>query len=118
MTLCGLERIPEHQDHRVSTQKHLGDESVLVDRLGLLLSLPSLWNLCPHFLHILQHHVTVPVKGLDTPQQLFVVAAVDEDLSVVLDRLSENRQRSSVELLLLLLRKLLLRQFTLWLLSQ
>ena len=42
-----------------------------------------------------------PVKSLNTTQQLLVVSAVDQDLRVALDRLRENGQRSSVELLLL-----------------
>ncbi len=37
--------IPEDQDDRVSSQKHLGDEAVLVDWLRSLLALASLWHL-------------------------------------------------------------------------
>lgn len=42
---------------------------------------------------------SVPVEGLDSSEQLLVVTAVDEDLSVVLDGLGEHRQRARVELL-------------------
>ncbi len=75
-------RILQHQDDRVSAQKHLGNEPVLVDRLGLLLALARLGHLCPHLLDLLQHHVAVPVEGLHPAQQLLVVAAVDEDLKM------------------------------------
>merc|ERR1711865_1277280 len=40
-----------------STQEHLTDVSVLVDRLGLLCTLPCFRHLRPHLLHVLQHHV-------------------------------------------------------------
>merc|ERR1712241_1087916 len=35
----------QHQDHGVAPQEHLGDESVLVDRLGFLLPFPALRKL-------------------------------------------------------------------------
>ena len=57
--LCGGEWVPEDEDDRVSTQEHLRNVTILVDWLRLLLALPLLGNLCPHLLHILQHHVAV-----------------------------------------------------------
>ena len=49
----------------------------------------------------------IPVKGFDSSKKLLVVAAVDEDLCVVLDRLCEHGQGAGVELLLLPLLELL-----------
>lgn len=83
--LAGDERVPQDHDDRVPAQEHLGDVAVLVDWLGLLLALAALGDLGPHLLHILQHHVAVPVEGLYAAQELLVVAAVDEHLGVVLD---------------------------------
>jgi hypothetical protein len=62
-------------------------------------------HLRPHFLDILQNHVAVPIESFDAAEELLVVAAVDEDLSVVLDRLGENAERSGVEFFLLKLLK-------------
>ena len=53
------ERIADHQDDRVSSQKHLRHVSVLVDRLGLLLAFVGFRDLGPHLFHIFQHHVEV-----------------------------------------------------------
>lgn len=88
--LASDEWVPQHHDDRVPAQEHLGDVAVLVDRLGFLLALAALGNLSPHLLHIFQHHVAVPVKGLHPAQQLLVVATVNEHLRVVLDRLREH----------------------------
>lgn len=49
----------------------------------------------------------IPVEGLDSSEELLVVAAVDEDLCVVLDGLGEHGQWARVELLLLPLLELL-----------
>lgn len=49
----------------------------------------------------------LPVEGLDSSQQLLVVATVNEDLCVVLHRLGEHRQGTGVELLLFSLLELL-----------
>ena len=43
-------------------------------------------NLCPHFLHILEHHVAVPIERLDSAQQLLVIPAVDQHLHSVVYR--------------------------------
>jgi len=40
------------------------------------------------------HHVTVPIKGLDTGEKLLVIPERDQDLCVVADGLLENRERS------------------------
>lgn len=49
----------------------------------------------------------LPVEGFHSTQELLVVAAVDEDLRVVLDGLCEDGERPGVELLLLALLQLL-----------
>lgn len=60
---------------------HLTNESVLIDRSALL---PVGQPRClrPHLLDIFQHHVAMSVKGLDTCEELAVVATRDEDLGV------------------------------------
>jgi len=82
-------RVTKNKDDGVSSQKHLADESVFVNGFSFLGSFASFGCLCPHLLYILQHHVAVPVKSLNTPKQFLVVSAVDEDLSVVTDALGE-----------------------------
>lgn len=59
-----------------------------------------------------------PVEGLHAAQQLLVVAAVDEHLCVVLDRLREHREGPRIELLLLPLLQLLGRHLTLGLVEE
>merc|ERR1719421_2467418 len=97
--ICSL-RVAEHQDHRVATQEKLADESVLVHWLRFLL--PSMWCLCPHLTYVLKHHVGMAVEGLDTSEDLPVVAAVDENLRVVLDALLQNRERTDIEVVFVL----------------
>lgn len=60
----------------------------------------------------------LPVEGLDSSQQLLVVATVNEDLRVVLHRLGEHRQGTGVELLLFSLLELLRRHLRLGLCQQ
>lgn len=60
------ERVPQHHDDRVSSQKHLGDVPVFIHRLGLLLSLPALGHLSPHLLHVLQDHVAMSTTHTQT----------------------------------------------------
>ena len=107
-----LSRVSEHEDHWIPPEEHLADEAVLVNRLRAL-SLGPLWHLSPHLLDVLQHHVAVTIKGLDSAEQLPVVAAADQDLAVVLHSLGQDWQWSSVELHLLNLTKLLLWQLNL-----
>ena len=73
----GGQRVLEYEDDGVAAEEHLGDEPVIVDRLGLLLTLGELG---PHLLDPLEDHVAVTVEGLHPPQQLLVVPAVDQDL--------------------------------------
>ena len=101
----------------VPAQEHLGDVAVLVDWLGLL-ALAALGDLGPHLLHVLQHHVAVPVEGLRTAQQLLLVAAVDEHLGVVRDRLREHGEWTHVTLFLLPLLQLLGGYLTLGLVEE
>lgn len=44
-TWAQLLGVSQHKDDRVSTEKHLADESISVDWLGALLALASLWDL-------------------------------------------------------------------------
>ena len=37
-------------------------------------------HLRPHLLHVLQHHIAVPIERLNAPEQLVVVAAIDQHL--------------------------------------
>lgn len=78
---------------------HFTDESILIHRPAFL---PSAVPRClrPHFLHILQHHITVPVKSFDTGQQLAVVAAGDEYLGVGSDGRLEDGERAGGEFVL------------------
>lgn len=61
-----LHWIFQHQYDRVTSQKHLWYVSVFVDWLGFLFSLVCLWNFSPHFLDILQNHITVSAKNIIT----------------------------------------------------
>jgi len=90
----------QDKDDRVAAEKHFRNESVFVDCLRLLFSFARLWVLGPHLLDVGEDHVAVPVEGFDPTQESPVVAAVDEDLCVFFDRLSQNRQGSRLELVL------------------
>lgn len=65
--------IQREWDIRRNPNVHLADEAVLVHSLART----TLRLLGPHLLHVLQHHVEVSVKGLDTGQEFPVVAAGD-----------------------------------------
>lgn len=60
---------------------HFTDEAVLINRSSLLPSTCS-WCLRPHFLHVLQYHIAMPVECFHTSKQLSVVSARNEDLCV------------------------------------
>lgn len=66
---------------KVGGNLHFADESVFVNR-PTLLSVCKPWRLCPDFLDVLKHHVAVPVEGLNTGQQLAIVADRNQDLPV------------------------------------
>lgn len=76
---------------------HLADEAVLVDTLAVT----TLGLLGPHLLDVLQDHVAVAVKGLDTGEELAVVPAGDQDLGVCARSGLEKRQRTGSELMFL-----------------
>ena len=86
---------------------HLADKPVLVHRPPLLPARRPR-RLRPHLLDVLEHHVAVPVKGLDARQQLAVVADRDEDLGVRPHRRLEDRERAGRELVFLELGDLVL----------
>ena len=67
----------QHQNHAVTSEKHLAHEAILIDT-----SATSFALLRPHLLHILQHHVAVSIKCFDPGEQLSIVAARDENLCV------------------------------------
>jgi hypothetical protein len=86
----------QDEDDRVTTQEHLADESVLVHTLALV----ALGLLGPHLLYVLQHHVAVSVKSLDTGQQLPVITAGDQDLGVCAGSGLQKREGAGGELVL------------------
>lgn len=47
-------------------------------------------NFGPHLFHIFQNHVAMAIKSLHTSEEFLVVTAVNKNLSVVFDWLSEN----------------------------
>lgn len=55
-----LDSTQQHQDDTVTPQKHLADEPILIDTAFAILAR----LLCPHFLHVLQYHVTMAIKSL------------------------------------------------------
>jgi len=65
--LCGVSK---DQDDRIASEEHLANESILVHGLLVL----SLRHFRPHLLHVLQDHITMPIKGLYTSQKLLVVS--------------------------------------------
>lgn len=79
---------------------HLANKPILIHRSSLLSSGKSRY-FRPHFLHILQHHVAMSVEGLDTCEQLAVVAAGNQDLGVRADGSLEDGERAGGELVLL-----------------
>jgi len=91
----------QNQNDGISSQEHFGNEPILVDWLRLLLAFAGLWCFRPHFFDIFEDHVAVAVEGFDPAQQPSVVPTVDEDLSVVLDRVGEDGEGSGLELFLL-----------------
>lgn len=76
---------------------HLAHKAVFVDTLPLA----ALGLLGPHLLHVLQHHVAVSVKSLDTGQELTVVTAGDQDLGVCAGGGLQEGERAGGELVLL-----------------
>ncbi len=85
--------------HSRQSNSHFTDKPILVHRSPLLpTAIP--WGLCPHLLHVLEHHVTMPIEGLDTREQLSVVAAGDEDLGVGFHSRLEDRERAGCKFVL------------------
>lgn len=87
----------QDEDDGVAAKEHLADETVLVHALAL----GTLGLLGPHLLNVLENHVTVSVKSLDTGQQLAVVSAGNQDLGVCAGGGLEKRQGTGGELVLL-----------------
>jgi hypothetical protein len=111
MILLGGEWVLENENDGVAAQEHLADVAILVHRFGLLLAFAGSRELGPHFFDAFKDHVAVAVEGLDTAQQLLVVSAVDQDLSVVLHRVRQDGKGSGVELLLFDLLQFFRRHF-------
>lgn len=81
---------PQNQNHRIATNEHLADKSVLVDRFRLFLAFTGLREFGPHLLHVLEDHVAMPVERLHATKQFVIVPAVDQDLSLTLHALGEK----------------------------
>lgn len=92
-----LASIRSQVEGRGGCNVHLAHEAILVHTLPLA----ALGLFSPHLLDILQHHVTVSVKGLDAGQQLAVVPAGDQDLGVRAGGGLQKGQRAGGELMLL-----------------
>jgi len=95
----------QNQNDRVTSQKHLTNETILIDGPALLPASQAR-GLGPHLLDILQDHVAMAVEGLDARQQLAVVAARDQHLRVRAHGRLQDGQRARGELVLLQLRDL------------
>lgn len=78
---------------------HLANKAVLV-HWPALLAVGQPRRLSPHLLDVLEHHVAVSVKGLDTRQQLAVVADRNQDLRVAAHRRLQDGERAGAELVL------------------
>ena len=57
----GSHRISQNQNHRITPEEHLGDVSVLINRLCLF-PFPRLGCFSPHFFNVLENHVTMPIE--------------------------------------------------------
>lgn len=86
---------------------HLADEAILVHGTTLL-AVGQARCLCPHLLDVLENHVAMAVKGLNTRKQLAVVTDRDEHLRVRADGRLKDGEGSGGELVLLELRNLVL----------
>ena len=102
--------ILQHKDDGITTQEHLGDVTIFVDRLRLL-SFARLRDLVPHFFHVLQHHVAVTVERFHATQKFAVVAAIDQNLGVVLHGGHEHGKWPCLELFLFALFQFLESEF-------
>lgn len=71
-------------------------------------------NTTTHLLHVLQNHVGMTVKRLDTGQELLVVSQGDEDLALVTDGLLQDREGALGDLPLLKLADLRLVELGFW----
>lgn len=78
---------------------HLANEPVLV-HWSALFPIRQSRRLRPHLLDVLEHHVAVPVEGLDAREELAIVADGDEDLGVRSDGRLEDREGARRELVL------------------
>lgn len=76
---------------------HFADKTIFIDWSSLLPCTRS-WCLCPHLLHILQHHIAMSVECLHAGQQLSVVSARDEDLCVGSNSGLEDREGTRCKL--------------------
>lgn len=86
---------------------HLANESILVDRSSFLACARS-GCLRPHLLHVLQHHITMPIESFHARKQFPVVAARDKDLCVRSYSRLEDRERTGSKLMFFELRNFVL----------
>ena len=80
--------------------QHFAYEAILIDGPAFL-ALGVDGSFGPHLLDIFQHHVAVAIEGLDSSEQLSVVAAGYQDLGVVADGSLQDGKRAGGELMLL-----------------
>jgi hypothetical protein len=100
LTLSDVARsAQQNENDGVASEKHLADETVLVD-LASFLPICQSWGFCPHLLCVLKNHVAVTIECLDAGEQFAVVAARDQDLCARPDGGLEDRKRSCGELML------------------
>lgn len=62
MQVCDNHSAQQNEDNRIASQEHLADEAILVHAP----SLSALRLLRPHLFHVLEHHIAVAVKRLDS----------------------------------------------------
>jgi len=55
-----LKGVSQDKNDRISTEEHLGDVAVFVDRFGFLFAFASFWYFSPHLFYILHYHIAVP----------------------------------------------------------
>lgn len=97
----------QHQNHRIPSQKHLTDKAILIHGPPLL-SRRRPRRLSPHLLHILKHHIAMPIKRLDARQQLPIIAARYQDLRVRSHCRLQDREWPCCELVFFQLRDFVL----------
>ena len=79
---------------------HLANKPILVNRPAFF-TVRQPRSLCPHLLHILQHHITMSVESLNARKQLAIVATGDQNLICVAYGSLEDWEWAAAEFVLL-----------------